>query len=257
MAVPVGLWGQSEGDYRTTTAASGNWNTVANWQRYTSGAWVAASAYPQSSDGTIFIRGDASIISSTIRSIDQVIVFGTLNCTADLTVLDGTGTDMTVTGTGAFLTSAGITLSGSAVMTVLGTCQINAGGYFNQSPTYSGTSSTLVYNTGGAYTTYNEWTGGGSTDPLVGSGVPGNITLQNSGTNLTLAGARGTPGTITIGTGTHLILNAVAGDLYIGGNFIQNGGLPGLINNSRIRFPTAQFRRFLAAREPLAPNLLK
>lgn len=137
---------------------------------------------------------------------------------------------------GTFTTAAGVTLN-SSTLTLSGTTQINAGGYFNQSPTYSGSASTLIYNNVGSYGSGNEWSGGGSTTPTVGTGVPGNVTIQLT-SNVTLAGGRGVPGNITISTSgsSVLTLNGTTGDLYIGGNLTQNGGAAGLINNSRAVF---------------------
>lgn len=137
---------------------------------------------------------------------------------------------------GTFATAAGVTLT-SSTLTLSGTNQINAGGSFIQTPTYSGASSTLIYNNVGAFPNGNEWTGGGTTSPAVGSGVPGNVTIQLA-SNVTLAGARGVPGNINIVTSgsSVLTLNNTSGDLYLGGNLTQNNGAAGLINNSRAVF---------------------
>ena len=134
---------------------------------------------------------------------------------------------------GTFATASGVTLN-SSTLTLSGTNQINAGGFFNQTPTYSGTTSTLIYNNVGAFNITSEWTGGGSAAPTVGSGVPGNVIIQLV-SNVALAGARGVPGNINIVTSASsvLTLNTTAGDLYLGGNLTQNGGSGGLINNSR------------------------
>ena len=134
---------------------------------------------------------------------------------------------------GTFATASGVTLT-SSTLTLSGTNQINAGGYFNQTPTYSGSTSTLIYNNVGAFNITAEWTGGGTTSPAVGSGVPGNVTIQLA-SNIALAGARGVPGNINIVTSgsSVLTLNNTSGDLYLGGNLTQNNGAAGLINNSR------------------------
>lgn len=130
---------------------------------------------------------------------------------------------------GVFSTAAGVTLN-SSTLTLSGTCRIDNGGFFNQSPTYSGASSILIYNTGAGFGTGNEWTGGGSTTPTVGVGVPGNVTIQTASTNVTLAGARGIPGNLTVNASTTFTLNSGSGDFFIGGNLTQNGTL---INNNR------------------------
>ena len=49
----TGVWGQTTGDYRS--AAIGNGNAIATWERYNGAAWVAAAATPTSVDGAITI----------------------------------------------------------------------------------------------------------------------------------------------------------------------------------------------------------
>jgi hypothetical protein len=127
----------------------------------------------------------------------------------------------------------GFTTLTSSVLTLSGTCIIY-GGAFNQSPTYSGASSTLSYRTGSAFTNGNEWTGGGSTNPTVGLGVPGNVNLQTNSTSVTLSGARGVPGDITVSPNTVLTLNSGAGnDLFLGGDLTLTGSAGGLVHNSK------------------------
>jgi hypothetical protein len=80
--------------------------------------------------------------------------------------------NVNVVGAGGIMMNVARTVSGAFTMnsvvtngnnlTLNGTCQIN-GGNFSSSPTY-GSSSTLIYNT--TYSTFNEWTGGGTTAQL-------------------------------------------------------------------------------------------
>jgi len=54
------------GDYRS--AATGNWTTTSSWEKYNGTAWVSASKFPNSSDGTITIR-DTHVITLTGASV--------------------------------------------------------------------------------------------------------------------------------------------------------------------------------------------
>lgn len=119
---------------------------------------------------------------------------------------------------GTFQTLAGVTLSSGAVLTCNGTCQINAGGFFNQSPTY-GSSSTLIYNVGVSYGVTTEWAGNGT---IAGLGIPQNVTIQNSTTVSMPNSNRGMAGNLNISSGT-LTLNASSGDLYVAGNWTNAG----------------------------------
>jgi len=122
------------------------------------------------------------------------------------------GFSRTVTGT--FQTAAGVTLS-SSTLTLNGICQLNSGGFFNNSPTY-GAASTLVYNT--SYGVFNEWTGNGA----AGVGIPANVRVQSGTLTLTTSN-RGIPGNMTIDSTCSLVLNGASGDLYIGGNWNNSG----------------------------------
>jgi len=50
----VSNFSQVLGDYRS--AATGNWNAVATWERFNGAIWVAAVATPTSADGVITIQ---------------------------------------------------------------------------------------------------------------------------------------------------------------------------------------------------------
>ncbi|MBI1781980.1 MAG: autotransporter-associated beta strand repeat-containing protein, partial [Sphingobacteriales bacterium] len=142
----------------------------------------------------------------------------TTNGPVNVTVAGAGGITMNVARTvsGTFQTAAGVVNGNN--LTLNGTAQINAGGFFTGSPTY-GASSTLVYNSGSVYGNGDEWTGAGAnTTPVAGSGVPANVTT-NAGSGVSLAGNRGIPGNILINGS--LSLNA--GDLYLGGNYTYNG----------------------------------
>lgn len=100
---------------------------------------------------------------------------------------------------GTFQTSAGVTNGNN--LTINGTCQMNAGGFFTGSPSYAasapdspfGTPSTLVYNNGaGGFSTADEW-------PATNG--PPSITIQNA-TPVTLTASRTISGTLAFTSGT-------------------------------------------------------
>lgn len=197
------------------------------------GGWATGNNFSYSATtGTLNFNNTSSY---GVNSGD--VFWPTTNAPFNVNVLQGgltlnSGANRTVAGT--FTTAAGVTLS-SATLTCNGTCQINSGGFFNNSPIY-GSSSTLVYNNAGAYGSFNEWTGGNSNAVAAGTGVPQNVTIQGS-TTLTLAGGRGLAGNLTVSTGAALTLNATSGnDLYVRGNmaFTGTGALNG--NNRAVFF---------------------
>ncbi len=148
----------------------------------------------------------------------------TSNGPYNVTVQGGGGITMNVarnvptTGTtGTFLLVIGINAVQGSALTLNGNIQIN-GGNFQTTPTY-GSSSSLIYNTGGTYGISNEWTGNSTT---TGSGVPNNVTIQNSTTLTFPTTNRGCTGAFNVSSGG-ATLNATSGDLYVAGNFTMNG----------------------------------
>ena len=94
-------------------------------------------------------------------------------------------------GAGAIVAIGG-TLITTGVATINGTLQLNPSGSISTAPTY-GSSSTLIYNTGGSLTATNtEW-------PTTSS--PANVTVQNS-TALTLNGDKTISGTLALTSGS-------------------------------------------------------
>ncbi len=111
--------------------------------------------------------------------------------------------------------------------TETGTLQINAGGAISTAgsavaPTY-GSSSTLVYNSGGSYGVAGEWTGAGVT---VGLGVPQDIIIQNN-TTVTASASRGFAGDMLVDAGSVFATGgtlATGGSALIDGSFQLNSG---------------------------------
>jgi hypothetical protein len=97
--LPLFVIAQSTLDFRSQT--SGNWNTAATWQRFNGTSWVTATAAPNSSDNVITIRNGHTVTISSNLGINQTIVeFGGKLVLAGgtLTILDGLGTDLLITG---------------------------------------------------------------------------------------------------------------------------------------------------------------
>lgn len=132
----------------------------------------------------------------------------------------------TVTGTlsvrGA-IDNFGVVQLSSSILTIQGKVQINPWGTFDQSPTYTN-SSTLEYNNVD-YFVNNEWSSAGQ---VAGLGIPRNVTLINS--TVTLPDTpRGMAGDLTIDATSTFNLNsqptppAPGNSLNIAGNWINAG----------------------------------
>ena len=112
---------QATGDYRS--AASGPWESAANWQRYSGTVWLAAAVAPSSVDGVITVLSPHSITLNASRALDQTVINSgaTLQVNSGtLTISNGLGTDLDINGsilwaTGALLNvSAGALVNGAA-----------------------------------------------------------------------------------------------------------------------------------------------
>lgn len=156
------------------------------------------------------------------------------------------GFDRTVTGT--FQTAAGVTNANN--LTLNGTAQINAGGFFTGSPVY-GSASLLRYNTGGTYGRGAEWSATGV--GTIGStpGYPNDVQVSNNttinlpnGSNTARACARDLTvdsgsalyadwgsGSVPLTVGRNFAMSdnvslgsSSGGDLYVRGNFTRSAG---------------------------------
>ncbi|MCL6261737.1 hypothetical protein M3O96_21765, partial [Aquiflexum sp. TKW24L] len=83
------------------TIQSGDWNSVATWQRFDGNNWIAAAGVPSSADENITIREGHTVTVSDTRTIDQTVVEagGSLVLTGSLNVADGAGEDLIINGT--------------------------------------------------------------------------------------------------------------------------------------------------------------
>ena len=204
------------GNIQTSAASTRSFSTGANYEYTGTAAQVTGSGLPATVNKLKINNsgGDVSITSATAV------------------------TDTFQTNRGA-ITGSNLTLNGYAIL--------NAGGYFDSSPTY-GSSSTLVYNGGGTFGRYTEW------NATSGAGHPANLKISNNTTlnytngsnpaaqsisgNLTIDagsalymdyGSFGTSNPLTVGgnftlAGAISLGDAIGGDLNVGGNWVNNGG---------------------------------
>ena len=102
-----------------------------------------------------------------------------------------------------------------------GSFRINTGGSANTNGPFYATNSSLVYNTGAAFTAATEWYAAVSS----GRGVPYHVTILASGTALAFgasASSRTMSGDLTISAGAGFALGTVSGgDLFIAGNWTR------------------------------------
>ncbi len=123
---------QVTGDYRSVNAPNptgGNWSDITKWERYNGSSWVAAAVAPTSADQTITIRTGDNIILDASVTADQLVVetgaflsinaFFSASGGNDLTLNNGTGTDLTVNGT--MLLRAFNVISGAGDILINGT----------------------------------------------------------------------------------------------------------------------------------------
>lgn len=152
-----------------------------------------------------------SILNITgVVSAVKTIYGGTLNIPANVTTVLNSGINF-----------------GANVTTINGILRIASGGSVSTNPPVYTTGSTLEYNGVSNYGVGAEWTGGGVTPTVVGSGVPFNVDIIESSLNMPNAN-RGLAGRLKFGTAfpstSVLNLNATSGDLYLGGSWLNYGG---------------------------------
>jgi hypothetical protein len=210
------------GDYRS--AASGNWNAAATWERFDGSNWVAAVASPTSADGVITIRsGHTVTISASGLTYDQVVVDAggqvTVAATITSTLANGAGTDLTINGT--WLNSGG-------TWTTTGTWSVGPGGTFIQNSTTSGFGTNLDKATLDAASNfiYRGSTGNVPSSSFSGR-IYGNLSFENtSGSYSISASGAGilNVSDFTIGSGV-TYSTSQSGVMTFGGNFTNDGTL--------------------------------
>ncbi len=221
VAVRTAGWGQAAGDYRT--AATGNWNAPATWERFDGSSWMAAVVTPTSADGAITIRSPHSIaISANGLAYDQLTVEAggqvTVNPTVTHTLANGSGTDLTIHGT--WLNAGGAWTVTGATWTVAG------GGTFIHNTT-SGISTPLGAATLDAASSFI-YRGSSTLTPTisVSNRTYGNLAFESASGSFSVTGSGSggltVNGNFSMGTGVTYITSQT-GIMAFGGNFTNNG----------------------------------
>jgi hypothetical protein len=110
----------------------------------------------------------------------------------------------------------------TTIPTINNSLEILPGGFIlsGTGPNY-GSSSTLIYNTGGSYNRSNEW------NATSGAGFPASVQVSG-GTTLNISNgsntSRAISGSFTVDNGSSATMSSMTGNLTIPGNFTLNGG---------------------------------
>ena len=181
------------GDFRS--AASGNWNSNATWQKYNGTAWVAAGATPTSANSVIEIQSGHTITVSASVTADEIVVDASgmliVPASQTLTIAQGTGTDLDVNGSMSIVGT--VSQNASSTVAIAGLITISPGGIHN-----IGTGGSISINNGGRYR-QNGGTGSVPSPPylyvnsggvyqhnITGSGLP--VITWNSGSTCEITG---------------------------------------------------------------------
>jgi hypothetical protein len=212
------------------SVGTGNWSSAATWESSTDNVTFTPAVHaPNSDSNSITVRSPHTVTVTSDVPVDQVVIDSgaqvTMNSTVAWTLVNGTGTDLTVNGT---LLNSGLTLFGATVPTP--TWTVGSGGTYIHNTTagiatpiatasldpasnfiYRG-SSTLNASVSFSGRTY----GNLSFESTSGTWIPSAIT----GTTATAIN-----GDFTIGTNVSITGMTYTGVLTIAGNFTQNGTL--------------------------------
>ncbi len=225
------LYGAVNGDYRSQT--SGNWNAAATWQKYNGSSWVAAATGPTSTAATITIQTGHSVTVTANVTVDQVVIntdgIVILNSGITMTLANGTGTDLSVSG--IFRNAGTVTVNASAVINVQ-----NSGKYQHNYTTSPGTIPTATWTSGSTCEIIGYTTNSSSPSGLQSfSNFIWNCASQSSSINLN-GGLTTINGNMTIAsTGSSMLyLASAASTLSVGGTFTHSGGTFSLSNSSGI-----------------------
>ena len=200
----------------TALTRTGTTNVNGSFQ-LNSGGWVSdasgTNAFIYGSNGSLIFNAPYVANNGNYWPATNGPVNVTVNSGSDLTL------EFSRTVTGTFQTAAGVNLS-SSTLTLNGVAQINAGGFFYQSPIY-GSSSTLIYNTSGTFGRGNEWTVSAGT---IGTtpGYPNDVKVTNTTIlNVPNSGNFGNdPSSASFGLARDLTVD-------VGSNFAMDYGLQG------------------------------
>ncbi|MBS0011198.1 MAG: T9SS type A sorting domain-containing protein [Bacteroidales bacterium] len=182
------------------SAGTGNWEQSTSWEIFLGSSWVPAPSPPSAASNDITIISPHTVTNTSSLTIDELTVGpgAKLTMSADISVSDGPGTDMTINGT--------LDCGGSYIVSGDGSFSLgNAANIFIGSPegiTSSGTTGNIqtairTYDTGANYT-YN-----GTLIQVTGNGLPSilnNLTIDNS-SGAFLTGSVTVNGTLTLTDG--------------------------------------------------------
>ena len=196
---------------------------------------TAGDVFQINNVGSLNLNGQTFTMSGTGGNIlatgaNRSITGGTgsvFSITGNKTVTSASGGTLIFDTNVSLVTSANINFGASGITTVNGVLRLDSGYTVTNSPIY-GSSSKLIYNSGGTPAISNEWTAASGT---IGStiGYPNDVDVQN-GTTLTLSAIgsdRGLARNLTLGTGTtssgSLTMGSTAQKLTVNGNLVIGG----------------------------------
>jgi hypothetical protein len=176
------------------SVASGNWNSTGTWESApTSGScsvWTAATLTPTSAASTITIQNGHTVTVTAAVTVDQVVVSSggqiTVNSSQTLTLANGTGTDLDISGT---VSDSGTIAEGASVATVVesgGALNVPSGGSFTGSGGNGSTKSVLTENSGASMTVGGSISGGLSSWTFNGSVTNTGTIGCSSGSDMTI-----------------------------------------------------------------------
>ena len=194
--------------------ATGNWEQASSWEVFIGSSWVPAPAPPSAAGSDITILSPHTITNTTTLTVDELTVNtgASLIMSANISVPDGTGTDMTINGTLDCGGSNIVSGPGSFALASSATLYIgSAQGITSSGATGNIQTTSRSFSTGANYI-YN-----GTTSQVTGDGLPGTVndlTIDNS-TGITLSSSVTinntltlTNGVLTVGSGTLTFQNS-------------------------------------------------
>lgn len=205
-----------------TGLISTDWNDADNWNSGTIPTTASNVIIPVTTNQPYIKTADA--VANSITLVNSKLTMqsgynltissggffekngGTLNATTSTGAVIFAGTNI-IRGTSSSAFN-NITINGPLTLTtaptINGNFTINSGAISGNAPTYT-SSSTLIYNITGTYTTGFEWYGGGTTTTSLGAGIPQNVIVQHGAITVVSTGPasnRSLTGDLTINSGS-------------------------------------------------------
>ncbi len=182
------------------SAGTGNWEQSSSWEVFIGSSWVPAPAPPSVAGNDVTILSPHTITNTSTLTIDELTVDpgASLIMSSNISVPDGTGTDMTISGT--LDCGASYIVSGAGSFSLASGASILIGspeGITSSGATGNIQTATRTFDTGANYT-YN-----GTAAQATGNGLPStvnNLTIDNS-SGVTLSGSVTVNGTLNLTDG--------------------------------------------------------